>query len=160
MTKQDCVALIHYVAHENKIDPILFEAICRVESALDPMAMRYEPGYRYLYFPREHASRLRITDETETQLQKFSYGLCQVMGAVARENQFDGPLVELISKPELALKYGAVHLRKFLWKYQTESEAIAAYNAGSARKTDGGMFYNQQYVDKVDKVLRSLRPVI
>jgi hypothetical protein len=160
MTPTECAALIHVVANENGVDPILFEAICRVESSLDPLAMRYEPKWNYLYFPREHASRLRITEETETQLQKFSYGLCQIMGSVAREHGFTGALVSLAADPALCLKFGAIHLKKFLWKYQTEAEAIAAYNAGSARRTPGGMFVNQQYVDKVDKVLRKLRPLI
>lgn len=160
MTPTEAAALIHVVAGEHDVDPVLFEAICRVESSLDPFAMRYEPRWNYLYFPREHASRLRITEDTETQLQKFSYGLCQIMGSVAREHGFSGPLGALISDPALCLKYGAIHLKKFLWKYQTEVEVIAAYNAGSARKTPGGMFVNQQYVDKVDKVLRQLRPVV
>jgi len=160
MTATEAAALIHTVAAENGIDPVLFEAICRVESSLNQFAMRYEPKWNYLYFQREHAGQLGITEETETQLQKFSYGLCQIMGSVAREHGYRGPLVALIADPALCLKFGAIHLKKFLWKYQTEAEAIAAYNAGSARKTPGGMFVNQQYVDKVDKVLRQLRPLV
>ena len=161
MTPQDAIALIHVAAVGQKIDPIFFQAICTVESSLNPLAMRYEPAWNYLYFPREHASRLGITSETETQLQKFSYGLCQIMGSVAREHGFTGNLAQLVSEPTLTLKYGAIHLAKFFWKYgQSESDVAAAYNAGSVKKTPGGMYFNQQYVDKVDRELRKLRTVI
>jgi soluble lytic murein transglycosylase-like protein len=160
MDRAQIIALIHYVAHEHKIDPIFYQAICTVESSLDPFAIRYERAWNYLYFPREHASRLNITDETETQMQRFSYGLPQIMGSVAREHGYQGPLGKLFADPGLALKYGAMHLRKFQWKYGTEAEVAAAYNAGAARKTAGGLFRNQQYVDKVDRELRKLRPLV
>jgi len=161
MNKQDAIALIHVAALGQKIDPVFYQAICTVESSLNPLAMRYEPAWNYLYFPREHASRLAITADTETQLQKFSYGLCQIMGSVAREHGFVDSLGMLIAKPELTLRYGAKHLAKFSWKYGgNESDIAAAYNAGSVRKTNGGLYVNQQYVDKVDQELRRLRTMI
>jgi soluble lytic murein transglycosylase-like protein len=161
MIKTDAIALIHRIATEEKIDPIFFQAICTVESSLNPFAMRYEPAWSYLYFARETASRLGITAETETQLQKFSYGLCQIMGSVAREHGFTGSLAQLMADPALALKYGAKHLAKFSWKYGgAEPDIAAAYNAGSARKTKGGLYVNQQYVDKVDKELRRIRAIV
>jgi len=160
MSRSDIIALIHLVAHEYKLDPVFYQAICTVESSLDPFAMRYERAWRYFYFPREHASRLNITEETETELQKFSYGLCQIMGAVAREHNYEGPLAGLMADPALCLRLGAKHLRKFLHRYGTEPEAAAAYNAGSVRYTPGKMFVNQQYVDKVDRELRKLRRLV
>ena len=72
MSRAEVIALIHYVAHEHKLDPIFYQAICMVESSLNPMAMRYEARWNYLFFPRENASRNQITEETEIQLQKFS----------------------------------------------------------------------------------------
>lgn len=161
MKQNDVLQLIQLVANEAKIDPVFFQAICTVESSLDPFAMRYEPAWRYFYFPKEIAGRLNITEETEKQLQKFSYGLAQIMGAVAREHGYQGPLAGLMADPALCLRLSAKHLKKFLVQYGgQESEAAAAYNAGAARKTKGGMFINQQYVDKVDRELRKLRVLV
>ena len=152
--------LIQQVALVEGIDPDLLTAICKHESAFEPLAIRYEPGWKYFYFPREYAEKLNISVETERALQACSFGLCQVMGAVMRERGFEGPLVQCFVDPSLALKFGAKHLKAFLQRYDTEEDAIAAYNAGSPRKTAGGMYVNQRYVDVVSTTLRALRALI
>jgi soluble lytic murein transglycosylase-like protein len=149
--------LIRSAAIHEGIDANLFEAICTVESSLDPKALRYEPHYRWTTQPREWASKMRLSVETETMLQSCSYGLCQIMGSIMREQGFNGDLQTLLVQPEKILTAGAKHLKKFLTRYGNEEAAIAAYNAGSARKTQGGLFENQRYVDKVYAVLRNLR---
>lgn len=158
MNLNETKALIHEVAEANQIDGDLFEAICGVESSFSHTAVRYEAGYRWLWYPREYASRQKITEATEETLQKISYGLCQVMGAVCREFGYQGPLI-LLTDPELSLVYGAKLLRRLYLKYgeRNESDIIAAYNAGSVRKTPGGMYENQAYVNKVTQALRVIR---
>lgn len=153
----DYTLLIKEAAHEQGIDENLYLAICRHESSLNPLAMRYEPFWRYFYFVREYADQIGITVETEQVLQSCSFGLCQIMGSVAREHGFKGNLALLIADPKTALIQGAVHLKSFLQKYGNEADAIAAYNQGSNRKTDGGMYQNQTYVDAVIKILADLR---
>jgi len=150
-------AFIRKIASKVGVEPALFEAICRAESNLDPYAVRFEPAWRYHHFPREWASRLNISVETERVLQACSWGLPQVMGSVAREYGFQDSLVRL-TEPELCLYYGAKHLKKFMEKYGDDAEAVSAYNQGSNRKTEGGMFLNQTYVDRVFRIYRLIRP--
>lgn len=153
-------ALIEQIATEEKLDPLLFVAICTVESSLNPLAARFEPAWRYLYHPREIASQLVISVETETAFQSMSFGLPQIMGSVMRERGYTDHLSKCFVDPALPLRYAARHLRGFLVKYGgNESDAISAYNQGSNRKTAGGLYQNQRYVDKVSAVLRKLRPV-
>ena len=87
---------------------------------------------------------------TERQDQMTSWGLMQVMGAVARELGHTGPLSDLLDPPT-GLFYGCLHLRRFRAKYDIWPDVIAAYNAGSPRRVAGqiGPYVNQSYVDKV-----------
>ena len=55
------------------------------ESGADPHAIRYEPGWKYLYNTDKFAKKCRITEATESVLQSCSLGLMQDMGTVARE---------------------------------------------------------------------------
>lgn len=151
--------LIERAAKEVSLDPVLLRAICTIESSMSPLAIRYEPAWRYLYHAKEFASNLGISAETETVLQSCSYGLPQIMGSVMRERGFSESLTMCFVDPYIPLKYAARHLRDYLIKYGTEPEAISAYNQGNARKTPGGLFQNQRYVDSVSQVLRKLRAV-
>jgi soluble lytic murein transglycosylase-like protein len=81
-------------------------------------------------------------------LQKTSFGLMQVMGAVFREYGFEGWLSQIVTSPELQLEFGCKHLSKKIRRYGKES-GIAAYNAGSPRRKPDGKFVNQYYVDNV-----------
>lgn len=144
-------------AHDQGIDENLLLAVCIHESSLNPLAIRYEPHYSYLYHAREFADLNHISSETETALQMCSFGIPQIMGGVVRELGFQGPLTQLISDPALCLKFGAVKLKRFLQQYGNEMDAVSAYNQGSNRKTDGGMYQNQVYVDAVYNQLIKLR---
>ena len=148
--------VVEALAAKYHLDADLVYAICEVESSHNSLAMRYEPAYTYLYFPRESASLLPCSYETEVTAQKTSWGMMQVMGAVAREHGFKGWLTELC-QDAIGIEYGCKHLSTFHRKYEEESDMIAAYNAGSARKTKGGMYVNQAYVNKVHQVLERLR---
>ncbi len=151
-------AMADDVADRFNINSELFRAIIHVESSWNPLARRYEPDYKYLHFYRYCASKFGIIESIEERNQKTSWGLCQVMGAVAREQGFEGHL-ETLCLAEKGLVAGAKHLRHFTERYgeDYESHIIAAYNAGAARKETSGMYRNQQYVDKVYLELRRLR---
>jgi len=160
MTTAEVLALIQSVAQAEGLDERLLLAICTIESSLNPYAVRYEPAYKYTVSPRDWASKMRLSVETEECLQKFSYGLAQIMGGVMREYGFSGNLQTCLLNPKVSLTYSAKHLKNYLRRHGSEVEAIAAYNAGSPRKTSGGMFVNQSYVDKVDRELRKLRALV
>jgi soluble lytic murein transglycosylase-like protein len=142
------IEMAREAAVRHQIDPNWVIAIIQTESAGLYTAMRYEPGWAYFARPEFYASRLNITVETERQLQKFSYGLMQIMGSVAREYGFADSLALLID-PFRSLEYGCRHLKNFRRRYPTGRDWIAAYNAGSPRKRPDGSYVNEQYVKKV-----------
>lgn len=150
------VAMVEKAAQCEGLDLNLVKAIITVESSWDPKVSRYEPHWKYLYFVREFAEKNHITVETETVLQSMSIGLMQIMGGVARELGYEGNLSELF-KPETNLFYGCKKLKQLIKRYPDELDVISSYNQGSPRMTDGKMYKNFQYVDKVSEVLRELR---
>ena len=155
-----------------KIDEKIVKSIIVVESSGKTYAQRYEPNYIYLWDcksqkPYMLSNRSKIPDdfyaqakngsamstrETEFHGQKTSWGLMQVMGAVAREYGFDGYLAELCI-PNIGIDYGCRHFSSYVKRYRHSQtalhDAIAAYNAGSAVRMDDGKYRNQVYVDKV-----------
>jgi hypothetical protein len=147
--------VIYEIALDHEVPWTLLAAIVQTESGGDPMAARFEPDYKYLFKSAEFAKANAVTPMTEMMFQKTSWGLCQVMGGVAREHGHTGSLLELLV-PEIGLKYGAKHLKKFMQKYQTKEDVISSYNAGSPIKLLDGKYKNQQYVDKVLSYLNAL----
>lgn len=141
------------------IDPDLALAIASVESSLNPFVMRYETNYRWLYHVSDFAYKLKVTDLTEETLQKFSYGLFQVMGSLVREYGYDDYLPKLLD-PVINADYGCRHIKSLLVKFKTESDAISAYNQGANYKNAGGTYKNSGYVDKVHRELLILRKLV
>lgn len=147
--------VIYEVALDHEIPWPLLAAIVQTESGGDPMAARFEPDYKYLFKAQEFAKANAITPMTEMMFQKTSWGLCQVMGGVAREHGHTGSLLELLI-PEISLKYGCLHLKRAFDKHKNRDDVIAAYNAGSPIKGLDGKYKNQQYVDKVLSYLNAI----
>ena len=141
--------LIARIAEKHDLDPALVYGVCMKESSLDPLAMRYEPNYRWLITNIDGLKPANCSRDTEMIMQKISWGLMQVMGAVLREYKFAGWLNQISFIPELQLKYGCIHLKKKLARWGTV-HGIAAYNSGTPRFKEGQLV-NQEYVDKVMK---------
>jgi hypothetical protein len=89
-------------------------------------------------------------------MQMTSWGLTQVMGAVARELGLKGPIFQML-EPKTNLTYCALLLKRLAKKYTQKDDLIAAYNAGSAVKNLDGRYKNQQYVDKVNGYLQDIK---
>jgi soluble lytic murein transglycosylase-like protein len=150
--RQQLHPLVKSVAVRFNVDPELVDALVIVESSYNPWALRYEEHFHWLTNAELYAINNRITTATETQCQKFSWGLCQIMGGTARSLGFGGPLTKLMD-PELNTVYACKYLGKLASKYPALDDMIAAYNAGSPRKGDNGAYVNQGYVDKVKKAM-------
>ena len=180
------------------LDPRLICALCEVESAWKPWAVRHEAGYEYLYgyhhvfedselaasstrklikdAARNWFIRAKIVTnydlndyaawQTELLFQQTSWGLMQIMGAVARERGFRGWLTELCD-PQVNLEWDCRHLRWMLdhpLDYGlsiaqgpavlkgTLADLAAAWNGG-ARVVMDGKYKNQPYVDRVVKAM-------
>lgn len=145
-----------------RLDQDLVRAICFVESSFDPSATRFEPAWSYFINVTDYAHALEIDRTVEEKNQATSWGLMQVMGSVARELGFADRLEGLLI-PELGLFYGCKKLAALARRKSCNGEEesiIASYNAGGVRRTPGGLFVNQRYVDRVCQRLRELRALI
>lgn len=148
---------IALAAQREAIDPFLLEAIVEVESSFNELACRYETNVdKYVHNVEEHANNCGISRITENQLQKFSFGLGQIMGFKLREMGHTGSLLECLN-PDVNLLYCARFLASLLRKYGNETQAIASYNAGSPRYLADGQLINSAYVSKVNSILKKKR---
>ena len=156
MTSDELAALARQMASDAGVDPDLVCAIASVESAWNPWAARYEHAYSYLETPSVWAPRVGFSIDTETMLQKTSFGLLQIMGGVGRQYGYSKALTNLCD-PADGLSIGLIHLKSKIARYPgDENSAIAAYNAGTAT-VNNGVFTNQSYVDAVLAKLSILR---
>jgi len=123
----------------------LINAIIEVESSGNSYAVRYEKNYRWLAKP---LGKYHWHTPTEKISQKTSWGLMQIMGAVARERGFEGKYLAELCNPEMGVKYGVKHLKWQYKRYGNWEDAVSAYNQGNNKKINGE-YKNQSYVDKV-----------
>ena len=133
------------------------KAIITQESRFDPYALRYEEKYSYLYKVKEMALKCRVSTDTETQEQKFSWGLGQLMGALVREQGFTEPMGRLF-EPVINIDHIAIRLRDLMKKSPVDTDVFAMYNGGIGALSKKTICYpNQSYVDSVKKHLQSFQ---
>lgn len=151
------------IASRHALDANLVEAIVIVESNGHPFAWNPEPRYRYLWDVQADAPFARIFSleelgrrtppsdfptiagdpDQEWNGQGASWGLMQIMGAVARERGFRGPYLPELCRVELNLELGCRHLASLMKRADGgEAVALGAYNAGWGGATsDAGIRY-------------------
>lgn len=156
------------VAPKYHLPPKLVEAIIEHESECDRFAHRIEPAYAWLWNVRHNvpftvtpeiaAHRLPPADfpepsgisrETEWIDQQSSWGLMQVMGAVAREQGFTGPMPGLCD-PIINVNHGCQLLQKRAHRYLDSdgwAGVLESYNAGHPG-TEAGKAYMAQVLAK------------
>jgi soluble lytic murein transglycosylase-like protein len=165
MTKQNAWVMrlpwsvIEDVADEENVPKNLLAAIVQTESSNNQWACRFEPHYKWIYKTKENARDNGITEATETVMQMTSFGLCQVMGAVARELGLKGHIFQLLDQ-KVNLQYAAKLLKRLASRYKERDDIIAAYNAGSPIKGLNGAYRNQAYVDKVNLYLSAIETAL
>lgn len=150
--------LIIKSAEQFRLDANLISAVIRIESSGNPDAIRFEPRWHLFNNPQFYASHLGIERTDEEKHQATSWGLMQVMGAVARDLGFTDHM-EMLLVPELGVFYGCKKLKKLFERYHTEEDVVSAYNQGNNRMANG-MYVNQRYVDKIYGELRYLRRLV
>lgn len=77
----DIDAVLHSVAREYEIDPMILEVIRDKESAGGRLLYRFEPGK---YAERERADRRLGLSDDERRMENSSHGIFHVMGYTAR----------------------------------------------------------------------------
>lgn len=142
--------LIVREAAVRRVSPNIVEAIVLQESSANRWAWNPEPRYRFLWNVRmqapfraltfaEQASEAPPADfpslagdrDSEWWAQQASWGLLQLMGALARELGFVGPYLTELCDPEINVRLGCTHLSRLLtWAHGDVRQAAAAYNAG------------------------------
>lgn len=157
------------VALATSVPVALVGAIIQRESAGNTWAIRVEPPYRYLWNvamgkpfrpltkdervsetpPADFPAPIGVSAATEWQGQQTSWGLMQVMGAVARECGLTERYLTILCDPSRGVRYGCLYLKRLLSRYSVMEDAVAAYNAGTPRRTITGVYENKPYVDAV-----------
>ncbi len=119
-------ALIYAEAARRGLDPVLIKAVIATESSFNPRAYRAEP-----------------------QIRDASSGLMQILYQTAKMMGYTGT-PEGLFDPETNIRFGSAYLTHQVTRYQGDvPSALAAYNAGTARRGADGRFVNQAYVDRV-----------
>lgn len=131
------------------VDVVLFASLCYQESTGRMWAWNPEPRYPYVWNVRTWAPFRKLTAaelissippadfaalsgdaDQEWWGQKASWGVAQVMGAVAREQGFRGPFLTELCDPMVGALFGARHLYKYLKRWG-DVDGVSAYNWGS-----------------------------
>lgn len=149
-------------------------ALIDVESDGNPYAYRPEPRYRYFVncktgkpfralSPDEIASKIAPPDfpylagsrNQEWWGQQASFGLGQIMGAVAREQGFDGPYLTALCDPVTNIEMCCRILSSALrWSGGDVKLALGSYNAGRGNAAGSfGRAYAEKVLARVDSVV-------
>jgi len=164
--------LIKTAAGAHGLDARVVAALVQVESGGEAWAWNPEPKYQYFWnvrfqrpfraiTPQEILSESAPADfptlagdrDQEWWGQQASWGLMQIMGAVAREYGFRGSYLTQCCDPTTNLDIGCAHLSRLLaWSNGNVDAALAAYNGG---KVGNGTapFRNQAYVDRIRRAM-------
>lgn len=156
--KEQYRELIEKYSADLKIDSRLVEAIIEVESSGSAYAVRYEPYLTLSNNPTYFARLNHITEDTERVLQKCSWGVGQILGVTSRDLGFVGSLNSLC-EPARGIYWMCVLIKKISAKYLVLEDRIAAYNSGTPMHKDDKTYINQDYVEKVLKILKQPKVV-
>jgi hypothetical protein len=165
--------LIVRVSRDADISPNLVEAFVLQESGGNPWAWNPEPKYPYLWnvrtgkpfrtlAPGEATSKTPPADfptpagdrDQEWWGQQASWGLMQLMGAVARENGFTGAYLPELVDPHINILIGCKVLSRLkAWADGDIRKTAAAYNAGrGGYRGTVGQHYATEVLTLLDSV--------
>lgn len=162
--------LVEAIAAPHGFDVDLVLAIIAQESRGRPAAWNPEPRYRWLvnyetgepHEVTEVQARMKmppngfphpagVDADAEFLGQQASWGLLQVMGAVARERGFRGTDFGALCEPWRGLHYGIRHLSYLRKRFGDGDDMLATYNGGPAAKGK-----NRSYVAAVHAKLEEI----
>lgn len=127
-SKEALSKTIDRIGKQYGVEPALIKSTIEVESNWDVNAKRYE-----------------------VHKGDASWGLMQLLLETGRWILKDNNLtISQLVAPETNITAGTKYLKYQLDRYNGNiADAIAAYNAGSAKKNAQGVYINQEYVNKV-----------
>lgn len=126
----ELIDLARRTAAAHALKPALVCAVIEQESAWNPWAVRYEPGFLSRYVaPLYTAGKLSAT---ETYTRSMSWGLMQVMGQVARENGFAKASLAELCDPITGIEFGCKILAVRMARAKGDATAaLLAWNGGA-----------------------------
>jgi soluble lytic murein transglycosylase-like protein len=126
----EIIELARRIASAHGLEPALVCAVIEQESAWNPWAVRYEPGFLSRYIaPLYTAGKLSAT---EAYTRSMSWGLMQVMGQAARESGFEDPSLAELCDPAAGVEWGCRLLAKRLARARGDvPAALLAWNGGT-----------------------------
>jgi soluble lytic murein transglycosylase-like protein len=134
-TRAALISLARAAAAAHSLDAALVCAVCEQESSWSPWAIRYEPPFFTRYIaPMLTAGNSPATklSATEACARAFSWGLMQVMGQVAREQNFVGPSFAELCDPQIGLEIGCRVLEsKLRATHGDVPRALQLWNGGA-----------------------------
>lgn len=168
-------AAIATAAAAHGLEVRLVEALVHVESGGLAWSWNPEPRYRYFWNVRGQRAFRPLTVEEiareeppadfpclagdrdqEWWGQQASWGLMQVMGAVAREYGFRGGYLTQLCDVAINLDIGCAHLARLLaWSKGNVDAAVAAYNGGKLENA-APPYRNQAYVTRVRSAMKQI----
>src|SRR6266404_1351338 len=126
----EIIELARRIAAAHGLEPALVCAVIEQESAWNPWAVRYEPGFLSRYVaPLYTAGKLSAT---ETYTRSMSWGLMQVMGQVAREAGFEEASRAELCDPFVGVDWGCRLLATRIVRAKGDvAAALLAWNGGA-----------------------------
>ena len=126
----EIIELARSIAVAHGLEPALVCAVIEQESAWNPWAVRYEPGFLSRYVaPLYTAGKLSAT---EAYTRSMSWGLMQVMGQVAREFGFAADSLPELCDPATGVDVGCRVFAKRMARARGDvSAALLAWNGGA-----------------------------
>jgi len=140
------VFVLTSAAREFGVPSPLVAAVALVESGGNVDAARYEPG-----FPLSGNWNAATRMGWDGDRLRTSYGLMQIMGAVAFRDLHAHDPSSAIIQPSYNLRLGSKLLSELFRRYGNWGEALAAYNGGGAAAAAlaAGRPFNAEYVSRV-----------
>jgi len=135
---------IKKIAFELDVDSLLVTAIIKIESNFYPFAFRYEPQLKKTKWYLATLKNIEYND-----YHFCSYGLMQVLFGIARNMGYEEKNPFGLFEPKINIFYGIKLLKNYIKAYPDIKDVISSYNQGSPKKNNLGIYYNQEYVNKV-----------
>lgn len=135
---QEIGRLINQFGIQYKLRPDLIGALIMQESSAMPLASRFEPGFKRKYLDGKRLSHFvpeikYVPTEYEILQRATSFGLCQIMGQVAREYGIKTTWLTMIYDPAVNIELCCRILNRIMGDQRDEAtyrKALLRYNGG------------------------------
>lgn len=166
--KWDFLDIVEKKCTAYELNPYHILAVIACESNGNPLAIRYEPEFKYVYEVESFAKMLNASISTIIAMQRTSFGLGQVMGTrffelggtLEAHPHFRWPTSML--RPNTGIEYTCRTWKECSKRHSSPNDIYCIYNAGSIRYSTirPDEFVNQSAVDRFMRHLNSITKTV